>query len=174
MNRRTAIRNVAIFTAGAVLLPSCVHPDKPSIALRNIPLTAAQENMLAELTETIIPKTNGFIGAKDLRAHEFVLLMTDDCISPEEQQPFVAGMQQFDTWCRQQQQNSFIQCNLQQRKALLQQLETKKGVPEQVIRFYEITKRFTIQSFVTSKPYMTDIRKYKMVPGPVYKGCVAI
>ena len=29
--------------------------------------------MLAELTETIIPKTNNFIGAKDLKSHEFIL-----------------------------------------------------------------------------------------------------
>ena len=44
--------------------------------------------MLAELAETIIPKTKNFIGAKDLKAHEFLLTMVDDCMAPEDQKVF--------------------------------------------------------------------------------------
>lgn len=174
MNRRTAIRNVVIISAGTALLPSCLHHDKSSLVLRNISLTPSQENMLAELTETIIPKTSRFAGAKDLGAAEFVLTMVDDCASPEEQQQFISGLQQFEEWCRQQESRSFAQCNPQQRKELLQRLETKQDVPEKAARFYEATRHYTLQSFVTSRQYMVDIRKYKMVPGSVYKGCVAV
>jgi len=174
MNRRTAIRNVVVITAGASLLPSCLHTDKPTITLKNIPLTGSQENMIAGLTETIIPRTNAFIGAADLRAHEFVLTMVDDCMPPEEQQKFTTGMKDFETVCRQQWNNSFTECSPQQRKELLQRLEQKQEVPENAVYFYETTKRYTVQSFTSSKQYMLDIRKYKMVPGNNYKGCVAV
>ncbi len=52
--------------------------------------------MLAELTETIMPKTKNFIGAKDLKTHEFVLTMVDDCTSPEDQEKFTDGLKAFD------------------------------------------------------------------------------
>ena len=57
MNRRTALRNVVIISAGASLLPSCLSKDKVSIPLKNISLTGSQEKMLAELadSEGIIP-----------------------------------------------------------------------------------------------------------------------
>jgi hypothetical protein len=51
MNRRTAIRNVVIISAGAGLLPSCMRDDKSSVPLKNISVTGSQEKMLAELTE---------------------------------------------------------------------------------------------------------------------------
>ena len=175
MNRRTAIRNVIIITAGAGLLPSCTGgEDKVSIALKHIPLTGNQESMLAELTETIIPKTNNFVGAKDLKAHEFVLTMIDDCTAPEDQQLFINGMKEFDAACEKKYQHSFLKCTPEQRKEWLQQIEKKQDVPGNAIKFYETTKRYTIQSFVSSKEYMIGVRNYKMVPGNHYKGCVPV
>ena len=82
MNRRTAIRNVVIVSAGAGLLPACMQENKNSIPLKNISVSASYQDMLAELCESIIPKTKNFIGAKELKAHEFVLTMIDDCASP--------------------------------------------------------------------------------------------
>ena len=95
MKRRTAIRNVVIISAGAGLLPSCMQESRSSLPLKNISITASEEKMLAELTEMIIPKTNNFIGAKDLKAHEFMLTMIDDCARPEEQKKFTDGLKAF-------------------------------------------------------------------------------
>ena len=175
MNRRTAIRNVVIFTAGAGLLPSCMGgEEKASIALKHISLTGAQESMLAELAGTIIPKTKDFVGAKDLKAHEFVLTMVDDCSLPEEQQTFINGMKEFDTACKKLHHHTFAECDPGQRKEWLRVVELKQAVPRDAIIFYETTKRLTIQSFVSSKEYMTGVRNYKMVPGNHFKGCVPV
>ena len=85
MNRRTAIRNVVIISAGASLfLPAC-RRTKPASRLRHIKIDGAQEKLLEELTETILPKTNNFIGANDLKTQDFILIMANDCASPEEQ-----------------------------------------------------------------------------------------
>jgi hypothetical protein len=174
MKRRTAIRNFIVISAGAGLLPSCVTNDKPSLTLKHLSLTGSQEQLLAELAEMIIPKTPGFIGAKELKAHEFVLIMIDDCTPAKDIEQFSNGMKAFDTACKEKWDQPFIKCNPDQRKQWLQSAEGKKDMPEDAIKFYETTKRYTIQSFTSSKEYMTGIRKYKMVPGPNYKGCVAV
>ena len=172
MNRRTAIRNVIIISAGAGLLPSCVGDDKSSIVLKNISITGSQEKMLAALTETIIPKTKNFIGANDLKAHEFLLTMIDDCTSPDDQKKFTDGLEAFDKLSHDKFGQLFTGYTAEQKKELLQAIESKKDVPEEVVKFYGTVKRYTVQSFTSSKDYLTDIRKYKIVPGSNFKGCV--
>src|SRR5687767_14737893 len=119
MNRRTAIRNVVIISAGAGLLPSCMRDDKSSIPLKNISVTGSQEKMLAELTEAIIPKTKNFIGANDLKAHEFVLTMVDDCSSPEDQKKFTDGLKAFDKLSHDKFGQLFIIYTPEQKQTLL-------------------------------------------------------
>jgi hypothetical protein len=173
MNRRTAIRNFVIISAGVAFLPSCAdHERSASIILKNIPLTGSQEELVAALSASIIPKTNDFIGASDLKAHEFVLTMVDDCNGPEDQQHFIKGMKDFEELCKKKYDKGFISCTPQQKLELLQQFEKKQDIPEEAARFYEIIKRYTVQSFTTSKEYMTTVRNYKMIPGSHYKGCV--
>src|SRR6185295_2251084 len=93
MNRRAAIRNFVVFSAGVALIPSCMQEGKsrPSVTLKNIPLTGEQEKMLAALTETILPKTNT-PGAADLASHLFVLKMVDDCYEKSDREKFIKGM----------------------------------------------------------------------------------
>ncbi|MEP7373590.1 MAG: gluconate 2-dehydrogenase subunit 3 family protein [Chitinophagaceae bacterium] len=174
MNRRAAIRNVIIISAGAALLPSCMNEDKSAIPLKNISLTGSQEKMLAELTETIIPETKDFIGANDLKAHEFVLTMVDDCTSPEDQKQFTEGLKAFDKLSHDKFGQLFTGYTAEQKKSLLSAIESKKDIPEEVVKFYGTVKRYTVQSFTSSKEYMTGIRKYNMVPGSNFKGCVPV
>jgi len=171
MNRRTALRNIALVTAGTALLPSCMQDGKSGMPLKNIPLTSSQEKMLAALSAAIIPTTSSFIGAPDLKSHEFVLLMVDDCNSPEDQQKFVSGMKGFDKLSHDHSGQIFPGFTAEQKESLLSSLEAKKDIPQDVLHFYNTVKKYTVQSFTSSQQYMTDIRKYKMVPGPGFKGC---
>ena len=174
MNRRTAIRNVMIISAGAAFLPGCMQDEKSGIVLKNISLNQQQEKMLAALSEAILPKTNNFIGASDLKAHEFVLTMVDDCSSPEDQQKFNEGLKAFDKLNHDKFGQLFTGYTAEQKKSLLTDLENKKDIPENALNFYRTVKRYTMQSFTSSKEYMTGIKKYKMVPGNNFKGCVAV
>ena len=173
MNRRNAIRTALIFSAGTALLPSCLQKDKATIPLKNISITGGQENMLAQLADTILPKTN-FIGAADVKAHEFLLMMVDDCLPPERQKIFTNGLQQFDKWVDKKYGNSFANCTPQQKAACLTEVENKKEVPDEAVQFYQISKQHILQAFTSSKQYMLQVRHYNMVPGPNYKGCVAV
>jgi Gluconate 2-dehydrogenase subunit 3 len=174
MNRRTAIRNVIIFSAGASLLPACLQEDKSIVVLKNISVTGSQEKLLAALVDAIIPKTKNFIGATDLKAHEFVLIMTDDCSSPEDQKKFTDGLKVFDKLSHDKFGQLFTSCTSAQKKSLLSDLEKNKEVSEDALNFYKTVKRYTLQSFTSSKEYMTEIKKYQMIPGPNFKGCVNV
>lgn len=173
MNRRTVIKNFLVFSAGAALIPSCLHEEsKASILLKNIKVSSDQEKMLAELAETIIPKTNT-PGAKDISSHLFVLMMVDDCYATEDQQKFIKGMEQFDAFAKKNSGESFLQATTAQKNALLKKIETKKDVPEEVAAFYAMTRRLTIQSFTSSKYFLTNIQVYKLIPGR-FQGCVPV
>jgi hypothetical protein len=174
MNRRTAIRNVVIISAGSTILPSCLHNDKTSFPLKNISLTGSQQDMLAALSETIIPKTKNFIGANDLRAHEFVMTMVDDCYKPEEQKEFTEGLKSFDKLSHDKFGQIFKSYTPEQKKSLLTDIENKKDIPEDVLKFYGVVKNHTVQAFTSSKEYLIDVRHYKIVPGGNFKGCVPV
>ena len=170
MKRRKAIRNVVLLSAAATItLDSCL--DKASVTLRNIPLTGSQEDLLAELTEAIIPTTD-FVGAKGLKSHEFVLIMADECSTHEDQEKFMEGMKQFDVVCKEKFNNRFAACPPAERTVFLKLLEAEdKSLAEELIRFYRTVKRYTIQSFTSSEPYLREVRNYSLVPPP-YNGCL--
>lgn len=174
MNRRIAIRNAMIIAAGASLLPACHWEESGGIVLKNIPITGTQQKLLAELTDAILPSDKNFIGAADIKAHEFTLIMLDDCASEEDQQKFAAGLKSFDKACKDKYGQSFGKISPLQKQNLLTALETKKEMPEDAIRFYATVKRYTLQCFTSSKNYMNDLLHYKMVPGPNFNGCVKV
>lgn len=173
MKRRTAIRNVIFFSAGAALLPSCVQQDsKASITLKNLAVTGEQEKLLAELSEFILP-TTAVPGAKQLASHQFVLMMVDDCYKKEEQQQFVKGLQVFNNFSKEKTGDSFVNTDAAKRSALLKLIESKENIPEEIKAFYDSAKRLTIQSFTGSKYYLTEVRKYEMVPSR-FHGCFPV
>lgn len=172
MNRRAAIRNAVIISAGVGLLPSCVGDNRSSIALKNISLTGTDEKMLAALTEAIIPRTKDFIGAVDIKAHEFLLTMLDDCSPPTDQREFTKGLAAFNRVTHDKFGQPFSAYSAAQKAELLRAIENKKDITIDAINFYSTVKKYTIQAFASSKDYMLAVKKYTMVPGPHFKGCV--
>src|SRR6185436_2938679 len=132
MKRRTAIRNVVIISAGASLLPSCMQESSSSIPLKHISVTGSQEQMLAQLTEAIIPKTKNFVGANDLKAHEFMLTMVDDCVSPQDQSDFMDGLKGFHKFSYDKFKVGFTAFTPEQKRSLIAAIERKTDIPENV------------------------------------------
>ncbi|PWT74537.1 MAG: hypothetical protein C5B59_10990 [Bacteroidetes bacterium] len=173
MNRRAVLRNILLFSAGSVILPSCLHEKtKSSILLRNLQLSSDDEELMAELTETIIPKTD-MPGAKDLSSHLFVLMMVDDCLSTNDQTKFMKGMEQFQSYSAKRLGKSFVESGPSERKTWVSEVEAKKNLPEELLSFYSHTKRLTIQSFLSSKYYLTNVQVYELVPSR-FHGCVPV
>jgi hypothetical protein len=145
---------------------------KSSISLKNINISGDQENLLADLSETIIPKTS-CPGAKDISSHLFALMMVDDCYDPDAQKKFVTGLSQFESLAKTKFGSSFSKCTQQQKEELLRAMENKTGIPGESLSFYDAMKKLTIQSFTTSQYYLTKIHVYEMVPSR-FHGCVPV
>lgn len=168
-------------TTGALLIPSCVREAKKiSIPLDHLKLTADHENIMAAITETLLP-TSDTPGAKELKLHEFVLRMMDDCYSPEEQKEFQSGLENFDKYAEKISDTSFLEMSSEERKKFLLLLEKRKEEDESsfkedeksILQFYGRTKGLAIRGYMNSEPVMTNFTYYKMVPGR-FDGCVEI
>ena len=173
MNRRSAVKQVLFVSAGALILPACLQ-DKATLTFTNLSLTGSQEKMLAALSAAIIPTTSDFMGAAEVKAHQFALMMIDECEGPEVQKKFTEGFRDFEKLVDKQYNKTFDSLDKNQSKELLDKLESKTGIPEPVQAFYQAFKKYTIQAFTSSDKYMTNVRKYKMVPGSNFKGCVPV
>jgi hypothetical protein len=192
VNRRTALKQFLVISAGAALLPSCLQDQsKSTILLKNFQVDGRQEKLLAELAETIIPATST-PGAKDISAHLFVLKMLDDCYSKEDQQKFLKGLQQLEEAAKAATGQSFVKCTPAQREALISDIENRiaaghgmdssrngagsgKGPDSgnELDFCYSVMKRQTILAYSSSQFFLTKIHVYELVPGR-YHGCVPV
>jgi hypothetical protein len=169
LTRRQAIRQFLFVSAGVALIPSCMEDrSKSSILYRNLDITADQEKLLAELAETVIPKTST-PGAKDLSAHLFALKMIDDCRSKEDQDTFMEGLRAFEKTAG----KDFARQSMQERAKILEPLDKDKESKDPVAVFYRTMKRLTIQAYTSSEYFLTKVQVYELVPGR-YHGCVPV
>jgi hypothetical protein len=170
-NRRVAIQQLLLIWAGVALLPSCLHNEqKVSIALKGIQIDPQDETMLAELAETILPKTDG-PGAKEISAHLFALKMVDDCFTKANQENYIQGMKEFESYVMKTTGKSFTENNAEEIKVIVAELDRQKPADKGMAFFYQATKNLTVEAYTTCEYYLTKIRGYKMLPGK-FQGCV--
>ena len=173
VSRRSVLKQMAITSAGLLLIPSCLQDrSKASILVKNFTINTDQEAMLAELTESIIPKTTT-PGAKDIYAHLFALKMMDDCRSKEDQEKFVKGLEAFEAFAKEKNGKSFLKSDKAGRASILETIEKEKDAKDDQHFFYSTMKRYTIQAYTTSKFYLTNVQVYEMVPSR-WHGCVPV
>ncbi|MEJ5962645.1 gluconate 2-dehydrogenase subunit 3 family protein [Pedobacter immunditicola] len=165
MERRLVIKQILIMAGGLALLPSCLRDaGKSSVLLKNLDVSLDQENLLAEIVETIIPKTST-PGAKELNIHLFVLKMLDDCYEPEEQQLFLKGLEALKVKTQDLYHKSFMDIAVPERQKLLVGIENDKEAAAELAGFYKIMKGKTIQGYLNSQYVMTNLIKWELVPG---------
>lgn len=169
MNRRTAVRHVTLLAGAAALLPGCHAPsaaDEPAdFPLKHVPLTVGQVQLLAQVCDTLLPRTST-PGAHDLGLHLYVLKMLDDCTPQPAQQAFVAGLKQLDGASRRQQGQSFGASTPSQRLALLQSIDQQpKSYAADLVSFYRTARQLTIDGYTNSQYFMTKQVLYELVPG---------
>jgi hypothetical protein len=178
MERRTALKQLALLTGSVIMLPACVKNEKKvSVTLKNLNLSGDQEELLAEIAGAIIPATET-PGAKELFVHRFVMRMMDDCAEPDEQQIFVAGLKEFENLTETQLGKNFVKATSEERMNFLKALDKQaKGNDEErkkpVIAFYGMMKDLTVRGYMTSEYVMTNQLYFRMVPGK-FTGCVEV
>ncbi len=169
INRRLAVRHLTILAGAAALLPGCLSHSREeqaaSYPLRHVAMSAGQEKLLAEVCETLIPKTTT-PGAKDLSLPLYVLKMLDDCTPAKDQQTFMTGLGKFDEAARKQLGQSFEASTAARRVALLQRIDQQpQAFAEEVVAFYRAARQLAIDGYTGSKYFMTKQVVYELIPG---------
>ena len=172
-NRRVAIQQLVLIWAGVAFLPACLHTErKVSIPLKRIHIDPDEETMLADLSETILPKTDT-PGARDLSAHLFALKMVDDCFTKQNQEKYIRGLREFEASVLKTTGKSFTENSDSEKQAIVAKLDRKEHGEDVISYFYNSTKKLTIQAYTTCEYYLTKIRGYKMIPGK-FQGCIPL
>lgn len=175
MNRRTVIKRIAISSTAAFLFPACFrNKDETYVELNNIKVTNDEKDLLGEVAETILPETDS-PGAKKLEAHVFALVMVDDCLASADQEKYMAGMRSFEKTIERYSPDTFLDSTPEKRRELLAKLEENMDeLPDDVKFFYNKTRGYVVQAYTTSEYFLTNVREYKLVPGPTFRGCVSV
>ncbi|MBD1386464.1 gluconate 2-dehydrogenase subunit 3 family protein [Mucilaginibacter rigui] len=170
MNRRIAIRNMALILGSAAVLPSCLSDKgKAVVQLKHLKIDADQENLVNNLTETILPKTDT-PGAMDLGINLFVFKMIDDCYDKEHRADFITGLSDFAAEAKKQLGKSFNDSTAKERVTFVSGID-KKSKDEKykdntkLIAFYKMVKDQTVFGYTTSQYFMTKQIVYELVPG---------
>lgn len=175
MNRRTAIKKFALTGAVAMLLPACVKDSrKVSSTLENLDITADDEELLAQIAETLIPATDK-PGAREVGAHVFTFIMVNDCLPPAKKEAFMSGLRSFNEKAPLPGGGTFIDASKQEKIETLENFGKEGTSADPGLKeFYSTARGYIIQGFTSSQYFMTEVKPHKLVPGPVYKGCVAL
>lgn len=168
------VKQLVLATGAYLLLPACrENESRSSVDLHHLKINGGQEALLAELAETILPKTDT-PGAKDISAHLFTLVMIDDCMKEEEQNKFMHGFSDFEKAAKDKLGSSFEESGPEQRRNFVAGLDgAKKDDDSDLHFFYANTKRFTVQAYTTSQYFLTKVQPYELVPGR-YHGCIPL
>jgi len=183
MKRRTVFKHLAVASAAAWLLPSCVSDTKKvSVALNRLQISADEETLLGALADVMIPSTpaagssaKASPGARDVGAHLFALVMVDDCLPKDQQQKYLEGMRRFDRTMKSITGKTFSGAEPSEQLAMLRAFEGKLEEVDEAVRvFYSRTRGYIIQGYTSSQYFLTEVKPYSLVPGPNYEGCAPV
>lgn len=178
MNRRQAIQNVTFLlggtlVGGSLFLQSGCNPSTPTIEQLSTPEMQA---LLAEIAETILPKTST-PGAKEAGVGAFIPVMVRDCYSPENQKVFLDGVATINKLSKEKYGDGFEKITAEQRTELLTALDKEqkeyqntkeKDAPP---HYFRMMKELTLLGFFTSEVGATKALRYVAVPTK-FEACI--
>ncbi len=170
MERRTAIKSIAISLGSLVSLPAWASGWNASTIGKSASFSIGNEALLAELVDTIIPTTNT-LGAKGLGVHQFIQKMLTDCYEIKAQDNFEKNMVDIDPLSIKTFGKPFAEGDAAQRLSVLQLLA--QSPDKDAKDFYRTLRGMTIQGYTSSEYYMTRFTDYEMAPARFY-GCVPV
>jgi Gluconate 2-dehydrogenase subunit 3 len=170
MDRRHAVKQLVIVSGSLISLPfwmtGCAEGDTAVTHLSSF--SATEQELLASITETIIPAGNA-IGAKAVGVDKFLQKLIDDCYDKEVQDNVKTQLKELEASAKTTNGRSFAACEQVQREELLLNLSASANKAEK--DFFNLIRSETIRGFNTSQEVMEKYLNYKVAPGH-YFGCV--
>lgn len=171
MDRRKAIRNLAIATGGIITLPQwMVSCGVSETNLHQTSFSTSEQKILASITDTIIPAGNpiaiGSIGALSVGVDKFLQKLIDDCYEKTVQDNIKTQMKKLEELAETTNKKAFAECTQKEREDLLLTFSTSSVKEEK--DFFDSVKSETIRGFNTSQKIMQEYLGYKVAPGHYY------
>jgi hypothetical protein len=180
MNRREAIRHVALLMGGAVSAPAilgvlggCSAEPGADAEWKPVFLTQAQGALVAEVAEIMIPRTET-PGARDVGIPAFIDTMLKDVYPKDEQARFVAGLADFEARAQREHARAFLELEPALRAAMVKQVhdlavESERQPtrpPDERRRPFILTmKELALLGYFTSEPGATQLLQRRPVAG---------
>lgn len=171
MKRRAALKNMALAAGAFMVLPACeTGGRKLEVLSAEAYLSPRQDEILAEIVDTIIPATDT-PGAKEMNVQSFVKIMMKDCYDDDAQKNFTDGLDMVEKLSRKTYGRSFKRCSGSEKSNILLLIEQSDESKYQ--HFFHTIKGLTVRGYMSSEYVMTHINPYEMLPGH-YHGCVPV
>ncbi len=147
-------------------------------------LSNNQANTIAELSETILPKTKT-PGAKDIGVPQFIDKMLKVTLSEKEQNDFLIDLSAFEKAFETEYKTPFVTATKAQKEAFCLKADQQAGKLGGTIwgigldknpaplAFFRRVKSLTLFGYFTSEQICKTVLTYAPVPGP-YIGCVPL
>lgn len=175
MNRRSVIKSMGLAMGGMMSLPAWASGWSADTLGYVATLSAADEALLGHMVNAIIPETTykgkASPGARELKVHQFVIRMVNDCYDEQAQKNLVNGLKSTEAMARKSFSKSFAQLTSGEQVAVFTSLTNSSVATDK--QFISMVKNLTIQGYTNSEYYLTTIAGYVMAPG-FYKGCVPL
>ena len=186
MNRRDALRNVAVMLGGAFSAPTLLAmnyrengiPDKAFVS--DFTLTDNQKRIIAEVAETIIPRT-ATPGAKDAGVPEFIVMMISDCYRKPEHVSFMEGVadleqrnflsqsdsEKMETLKKVEKESAELMKAYQVQQTKMGDNEDREQMKDQVkgLPYWRLMKELTLLGYFTSEQGLKASFDYVPIPG---------
>ncbi|MCB0602789.1 MAG: gluconate 2-dehydrogenase subunit 3 family protein [Saprospiraceae bacterium] len=177
LSRREALQQsgwilAGVLSAGSIAsLVSGCNQSTPSVLGDWTPaaLNMDQANLLAELAETIVPKTKT-PGATDAQVTQTIDDTLNLIVSDEEKQRFLDGLAQVDAESDKQFGKKFTSLSSPDREKVVQTLADaakQSGAPNN----FQMVYQMIVFSFCTSEIACKEVFKIDQIPGS-YQGCI--
>ena len=182
MERREAIKRAAMMFGGSILMPDILKAWNAPTVIENpfFTITAAQEALIAEIAETIIPTTST-PGAKAAGVPAFIIKMLADCYEKKTSDDFMTNLTAFDASCTTKYGKSFVNLGEAERIESLKAAEKQAILDRDKYRreaqswgmstiegaqpFFSMIKSLTATGYFTSEIGCTKALRYEQVPG---------
>lgn len=181
MNRRDAIKKSALLFGGSLLMPDILKAwTHPAIENPYWRLTAAQDALIAEIAETIVPTTDT-PGAKAAGVPAFIKKMLADCYREKYSSYFMKELDSVEADTKAKFGKSFVDATGDQRTEILKMYEQKAKTEAAKFReeaqswgqstlpgerpFFAVMKDLTVTGYFTSEIGCTQALRYEPVPG---------
>lgn len=168
MDRKTAIKQLLLLTGGVVAYQACGYlPERELLAIYpDLGITGPERTSVLMVCDYILPKGERIKGAQALDVGDFVLLQANDCLSAESRARFMNGLRQLNDYSRATVGQGFdVLSQSEGQRVLHDALSDRKGHWEDVRFFVSNVKNWTIEGFLTSHYFMTEVMPYEMAPG---------